>query len=399
MIHLLRHRDARVLLLGSTASFFGDWALFIVLAVWAKELTGSNAAAGMVFFVLGVPFLLAPLAGLLVDRVRKRPLMMLTHAALGLVVLALLFVRDEDQVWLVYAVAFAYGAGGAVAGSARSAYLKLLVPEELLPEANAAFQTIREGLRLFAPLAGAALYTVAGGGTVAIVDAATFAVSVAALASLRFREPAPEPHRQRFLVELTAGVRHVVATLPLRQIILSTAVALLVVGFGETLVFAVLEDGLGRPPAFFGVLSTFQGVGAIAGGGTAAWALRRVGDVRLVGIGMALFAAAWLSFLSTSLPVVLIGMTVAGAGISWLIVAFGTAIQLRTPTHLQGRVFSAADTMVSVPQTISIAMGAALSTLVDYRILVVTVTVVVAASAAYLVTRRTLVAPEPALAA
>jgi hypothetical protein len=49
---LLRNRDARLLLVGQTLSMFGDRAMFLVLAIWAKELTGSNAAAGMVFFVL-----------------------------------------------------------------------------------------------------------------------------------------------------------------------------------------------------------------------------------------------------------------------------------------------------------------------------------------------------------
>jgi MFS family permease len=193
---------------------------------------------------------------------------------------------------------------------------------------------------------------------------------------------------------LLAGIRHVFLTLPLRQIILSTGVCLLVVGFSETLIFAVVDEGLHRSPAFLGVLEPAQGIGAIAGGLTAAWALRRFGDVRLVGIGMGLFAVGDLSFVSSSLPLVLTGFAVAGFGIGWLIVGFATSIQLRTPARLQGRVASAADTMVSTPQTISIALGATLVTVLDYRALVVVMAVVVTACAAYLLTRG----PAPATA-
>src|SRR5262249_6613083 len=67
---LLAHRDARVLIAGQLVSMFGDSAMFLVLGIWAKALTGSNAAAGLVFFVLVAATLAAPLGGLIADRVR-----------------------------------------------------------------------------------------------------------------------------------------------------------------------------------------------------------------------------------------------------------------------------------------------------------------------------------------
>ena len=65
-----------------------------------------------------------------------------------------------------------------------------------------------------------------------------------------------------------------------------------------------------------------------------------------------------------------------------------TAHQTRTPLAIQGRVSAAAEISISMAQLISIATGAALSTVVDYRILLVGMAAVVAASAIYLVTRR-----------
>lgn len=385
---LLRIRNARVFLLGWSVSVFGDWAIFIALGVWMKDLTDSNAAAGLVFFALGLPSLLSPLAGLVVDRLPRREVLIVTYSVEALVVLSLLFVHGRGDVWLIYAVAAFYGAAGTLAASARSALMTVLLPRDVLAEANGMFQTVREGLRLLAPLVGAAIYSSAGGGAVAILDSATFVAVVVALALIRIQEPRFEREEHHFVAELLAGARHIGATLPLRQIIVATGVCLLVVGFSETVIFAVLDQGLHRSPSFFGVLSSLQGVGAIAGGLTAARTLRRLGDVKLVGLGMALFAAGELSFVSSSLALVLAGTAVAGAGVAWFIVGFATAIQLRTPLRLQGRVAGAAETLVGTPQTVSIAVGAALVTVVDYRLLVGITCLVTAACCAYLLTRR-----------
>jgi MFS family permease len=389
---LLANRDARLLLAGQTLSAFGDWAMLIVLAIWMKALTGSSALAGLTFFTFAAGALLAPLGGLLADRVRRRPLMIVADCLLGAIVLLLLLVHNRSDAWLLYAVAFSYGALGTVFYPARAALLKVMLPEELLGEANGVLTATREGLRIIAPLAGAGLYAWLGGGAVAILDSATFAASVFFLSRMRVREEKPEPPEQHFTQEVTAGLRHVWETLPLRQIVSGVAVALLVVGFSETLIFSVLA-ALGKPPTFFGVMATIQGVGAIAGGVSAAAVMRRVGEVRLVGMGLALFAVADLCLIAPSLGVVLVAGPIAGVGVAWAIVGFSTALQTRTPLAIQGRVSAAADLTLSIAQTTSIATGAILSTVVDYRILFVVMAAVVLASAGYLLTRRE---PTPA---
>jgi MFS family permease len=400
---LLGIRDARVFLAGWTLSQFGDWAMIIVLAVWAKSLTGSNAAAGLVFFALAAPSIFSPLAGVVVDRVRRRPLLVAGYSVEAVVVLGLLFVHDRSDVWILYAMAVFTGVAGTLAASARSALMTVTIPRELLGDGNAIFQSVREGLRLIAPLAGAGIYAAAGGGVVAIVDSVSFAGVVTALLLMRTPEPRFERVEHSFISEAMAGARHIVHTIPLRQIIFSTGAALFVVGFSETIIFAVIDQGLHRPPSFLGVLSSLQGVGAIAGGLTAVRGLRRLGDVRLAGIGMAGFAVGDLTFMSSSLPLIAVGIMVAGFGVSWLIVGLMTAVQVRTPLRLQGRVSSAADVLISTPQTISIAIGAAMIAVVDYRVLVVVEAVAVTLCGVYLLTRPRLadeeVVDEPALAA
>jgi MFS family permease len=305
----------------------------------------------------------------------------------------LLLVHDSGDAWLLYAVAFAYGALGTVFFPARAALLKIMLPEELLAEANGALSATREGLRIVAPLAGAGLYTLFGGGAVAVLDSATFAASAYFLSRMRVREEKPAPSEHHFVHEVTAGLRHVWETLPLRQVVLGVAVALLVVGFAETLIFSVIA-ALGEQPSFFGVFATIQGTGSVAGGLTAAWVLHRIGEVKLVGLGLALFALADLCLVAPSLAVVLAAGPVAGIGVAWAIVGFSTALQTRTPLVIQGRVSAAADLTLSIAQTTSIATGALLSTLVDFRILFAFMAAVTLASAGYLLTRR-----EPTAAA
>jgi len=384
---LFAYRDARLLVAGQSLSAFGDWAMWIVLAVWMKTLTGSSARAGLVFFALGLGNLAGPLGGLLADRVKRRPLMIVCDCVLGASVLVLLFVNDASTAWLLYLVALLYGVVGSVFYPARSALLRLMLPEELLAEANGLLSSVQQGLRIVAPLAGAGLYAAFGGGVVAILDAATFAGSALFLSRMHVREEKPEPPEHHFLREVTAGIEHVWRTLPLRQMTVGTTIALLVVGFTETLIFIVIGH-LGHKPSFFGVLATLQGVGSLAGGRTAAWVLRRIGDVRTVGLGLGLFGSCALLLAVPSLPIVLVGFFVAGLGIVWAIVAFNTALQTRTPLAIQGRVSAAVDVSLSLAQTASIATGALLSTFVDYRVLLVALAAVVGGSAIYLVTRR-----------
>lgn len=387
MRRLLAYRDARLLVAGQTLSSFGDWAMFIVMAVWMKTLTGSSARAGLVFFILGLGALAAPLGGLLADRLRRRPLMIACDSVLGASVLVLLFVHDRGDAWLIYLVALLYGAVGTVFYPAQAALLRVMLPEELLADANGALSTMRQGLRLVAPLAGAGLFAAFGGGVVAVLDAATFAGSALLMSRMRVAEARPEPPEHHFLREVTAGIEHIWRTLPLRQMLTGGTVALLVAGFAETLIFSVIQH-LGKPPSFFGVLGTLQGVGAIAGGVTAASVVRRLGDMRSVGIGLGLFGLGDLLLVVPSLPVAMVGFAIAGVGLTWAIVGYTTALQIRTPLAIQGRVSAAAEISLSVAQTVSIATGAALSTVVDYRILLAAMAGVIAVAAVYLVTRR-----------
>jgi MFS family permease len=109
------------------------------------------------------------------------------------------------------------------------------------------------------------------------------------------------------------------------------------------------------------------------------------------GLGLAVLAIGTLATADSSPAVVLVGQALFGFGVPWLIVALYTLIQRRSPDRLQGRVYSAMEIALGVPQTLSIALGAALATAVDYRILILAEALVAAGAAVYLLTRRELV--------
>src|SRR5262249_54515550 len=111
------------------------------------------------------------------------------------------------------------------------------------------------------------------------------------------------------------------------------------------------------------------------------------------------FALGDGALLVPQLAVIAPAAAVAGVGLVWAVVALATAYQVRSPGPVQGRVAAAANMLFSVPQTISIAVGAVLVTLIDYRLEIAIMTVSTLAAATYLLTRPREEAAEVELAA
>jgi MFS family permease len=392
---LMRNRGFQLLIFGQTLSTLGDRALIIAFGVWVKELTNSNAAAGGAFFFVALPYLFAPLTGVLIDRMPRRRLFILANLAMACTLLLTLLVHNAGQVWLLYVIILCYGISGVIINPTQSALVASIVDGPDLADANGLLQSSSDGVRLLAPLIGAGLFVLLGGHVVAMLDAVTFVV--AALCVWRVRIPGDE-RRAREPVSLweetLAGLRHVFGTPALRGMVIALGAALLVTGFTQTLIFAIVDNGLHRGPAFIGVLASVQGAGAIIAGLTAGRAARRFGDVKLVMLGIAGIALSAVVYLAPYAGTAAVGALLFGAGICWSTVGMITSVQHWTPARLQGRALTAAMGVVSTPQTISIALGAALSVFVDYRILLIVIAVVTGGCAAWLARQPTEDKPE-----
>jgi hypothetical protein len=136
--------------------------------------------------------------------------------------------------------------------------------------------------------------------------------------------------------------------------------------------------------SFVGVLMAAQGVGAICGAISCTRAVRGAGEVRVSGLGLAIFAIGAALTAAPALAPVLVGKALFGFGLPWIVIPLLTLLQRLTPPHLQGRTYSAAELLLSAPQTVSIAAGAALIAVVDYRVLIAAEVLTGAVAAAYL---------------
>jgi MFS family permease len=386
MRRLLAHRDARLFLAGQSLSLLGDTALWLALGLWVKELTGSSSAAGLVFLCIVAPGLLSPLGGLLVDRLPRRSVLLCVNPLTALIVLPLLFVKDAGDVWLIYVVTLLYGTSYVILAAGQSALLTELLPHELLGPANASLQTVRETLRLVAPVAGAGLYMAAGGGAVAVLDAATFLAATAALFALKVRTPKRTPQHEHWLRQTVAGAQHIARVPELKRLVLASAISMLVIGFGETLIFE-LPRALGRPDSFYAVLMAIGGVGAIAGAVSATHVMDRRGETALTALGMAIFAIGCVALMDGTLAIVIAGKVLFNFGVPWMLIGLVTLLQRRTPGPLQGRAYAASEFALGVPQTLGIALGAALVALVDFRALLAVQALVTGTTGAYLLLR------------
>lgn len=365
-----------------------DSALYLMLAVWIKDLTGSDAAAALTFAMLGLPALLAPFLGQIADRVSRRWMLVVANVIVTTVVLTLLLVDSAGQLWWIYGVVLVYAAVAYLTSAAQTGLVRDLLPDEHLASGNGLLSSIDQSLRLVSPLIGAGLYAVWGPHAVVLLTATSFLIAAGLLATVQVVESEPETAEQRgtYWTELTAGFRHLAAVAVLGRLTIVLAIAFGVTGLVNVTVFPILEQGLGLPPEALGPLTSLQGVGAVVAGLTAAAVIGRWGEVRVFAVGVALVGLGMVPLMTSSLAAVIVGLAAVGFGVTWTIVSYITIRQRLTPPRLQGRTGAAMAIAVNLPQTLVTFVGAAVLGLVDYRLLIL-ITVVLALASLVLLPR------------
>ncbi|GHJ14655.1 MULTISPECIES: MFS transporter [unclassified Micromonospora] len=393
---VLRRPDFRLLFAAMVASLAAESILLLALAVWVKDLTGSDSMAGATIFAVIAPMALAPLVGWVVDSYRRRPFFIAANLLAAVLLGPLLTVRDRGDVWVIYLVAALYGLSSITLTAVLNGLIRHLVPADLLADANGALQTVRQGLRLVGPLAGAGIYAAVGGWLLVLLAMAGFLVAAAVVGLLRAEESTPTGPGSRWPAGLGAGLRHLAREAALRRALVGYGVASLVMGFTESLIFAYVDLGLHRDAAFVGVLFMVQGVGGLVGGLLSAAVVRRLGELGALATGVTFFGPAALALAYPRLWLGVVALLLAGVSLPLTMVGLYTLVQRRTPPGLLGRVTAASRALVSGPQAVSIGTGALLVGVFDYRLLFVLVGTVTTGGGLYLWRGRRLTLPGTA---
>lgn len=376
--------DFRRLFAGVAATLVGDSVLLLVLSIWVKDLTGSSAAAGFTFFWLVLPSVIAPLLGWVVDRFPRRTFLVWGNLASTLTVAPLLLVDQADDLWILYAAAFGYGMSFVMLPAAMNGMLKLILAEYELVDGNAAIGTTKEALRIAGPIAGAGLYTVAGPHVVVAANIVAYVVAAVIIARLRVDGDRVDRASMSTRGSLLVGLRHVRNDPLLMHPLVGVGLALVVFGFTESAAYALIDD-YDKPAAYVGVLVTVQGVGAVLGGVLASPLIKRIGEPHAIIVSLTLFVAGTTgTAVAPAIGFVLAAVVPIGFGLPLMIIALMTLLQRRTPAAIIGRVSTAFDVVLGTPQTVSIAVGAMLVTLIDYRAIFAIMAVMCVVAAAYL---------------
>lgn len=384
---VLRDRTAGLFLAAVVVSGFGSSAMSLAAGIWVKSLTGSDSLAALALFTVWMPVLFGPVLGAVADRLPRKPLLVWSNVVMALLLTTLTTVDSAGRIWLLFTVLALYGTSFVLMDPAESALVAGAVDARLLGDFNGMRMMANEGMKLVAPLTGAALCARFGGASVALLDAVSFALAAGLYGLLRVRRPVPAVAEDG-AGGWTAGMRQVWGSPRLRPLVLAGSVTMLCAGLNGATLYAVVDRTLGHSPAYAGVLSAAQGVGSVAVGLLAGPLLRRLPERVFTAAGIALFGVAVGLRAVPYDTVALLACGLIGAGLPCVLIAAMTAVQRETPDALLGRTAATANTLMMAPNAVALALGAGLVALVDVQVLLPLVGAVALAAAVALVTGR-----------
>jgi predicted MFS family arabinose efflux permease len=227
---------------------------------------------GLLAAIGGAAALVAgPLAGVVADRCRRRPVLILADLgrAAVLSIIPLAAATLQLRLWHLYLAIALAGALTIVFDSAYQAYLPTLVRPDQLLEGNRKLALSNSTAEVLGPGMTGVLVKMMTGPIAILLDAVSFVVSAVSIAAIRRREPASghQQHGPGF-GEITAGFQVIAAHPLLRPLGLRTVTVAFFSGFLSTLYMLFALDHLGLSPAVVGVLITLGGLGNFVGAWT-----------------------------------------------------------------------------------------------------------------------------------
>jgi len=344
----LRHRNFRLFFAGQSVSLIGTWMTRVATAWLVYRLTKSAVLLGTVSFAGQIPtFLLAPLAGVLVDRWNRRTVLVWTQALAMVQSLALAFLTLTHRITVaeILALSAFQGCINAFDMPGRQSFmLEMVEGRDDLQNAIAINSSMVNLARLVGPSLAGMLIAVTSEGWCFFIDGVSYIGVIVSLLAMRLPErqaAALSRARDSMLVQLKEGWDYVRGFAPIRNILLLFAlVSLMGIPFVVLMpIFAaqVLKGG----PHTLGFLMGAMGVGSLASALSLVLRKSVRGLLKMIPIAAAVFGVGLILFgLSHRLWLSMLLLLLVGFGMMQGLTASNTIIQTIVPEDKRGRVMS-----------------------------------------------------------
>lgn len=341
----LRAPNFRLFFSGQSISLIGTWMTRIATSWLVYRLTGSAWLLGIVGFMGQIPtFLLAPFAGVWVDRWNKRTVLVWTQAlaAAQSLALAALTLSGRVTIHWILALSVMQGLINAFDMPGRQSFLVEMVDDKRdLGNAIALNSSIVNLARLIGPSLAGLVISLYGEGWCFLIDGVSYFAVIASLLMMQLRPAAVLQSSDSVVQQLREGWQYVTGFLPIRNLLLLFAVVSLM-GMPYTVLMPVFASQvLHGGPHTLGFLMGAAGVGALVSAVLLALRKSVKGLLKMVPVSAAIFGAGLVAFgLSHILWLSLALMLLVGFGMMQGMAASNTIIQTLAPADKRGRVMS-----------------------------------------------------------
>lgn len=305
----LRHRNYRLFFIGQGISVIGTWITRLATSWLVYRLTGSALLLGVVAFANQAPSaILSPVAGVLVDRLDRHRLLIVTQtlAMLQSAALAALALTGTITVPLLLVLGAIQGVINAFDMPGRQSFLSQMIDDRAdLANAIALNSSMVNAGKLIGPAIAGVLIGLVGEGWCFAIDAVSYLAVIASLFAMTVARRPARPRGAGVWHDLVAGTRYVAGAPVIRTVLLLLAVSAL---FGQpytVLMPLVVTSRLGGGPHLLGLLMSAAGLGALSGAlylasRSSVLGLGRVIELAAVGFGLglcllALAPNAWIA--------------------------------------------------------------------------------------------------------
>lgn len=371
---LLGIPDFRRLWLAQSVSDFGDSLTTLTMLVLVNQLTGSTAALGLLMILLALPQVTFGLiAGVYVDRLDRKQIMIVSDAGRGLLLLGLAALSLLGQVWPLFLVSFLQASVGTFFTPARNALIPNVVPHQGLLAANSFGQTSR----LVAGVAGTATAGLLFGLTNTFwpafaLDGFTFFFSCWLVSQVKIPADglaviAPATAKVIFS-QLLDGLKIIRGSRPLLGSMLCFSITMLGLGAVNVLLTPLIINDLRVPATWFGALEFVQSGAMILSGVLVAVLATRFKTNLILGAGLSgLGLMISLVALVSSIWHLLMIIFVVGLILTPTQAAASTVMQTNAPNKVRGRVSATSQSLISVSNLISMGLAGTLGDLIGIR--------------------------------